>query len=140
MRFLSLGQCAVMWSSLVYRCVVLVTDVDTVTVMRVLLNVCMLRDWECVRVTAMLVLDGVVGMSAGHEYVGGTGGSGIVANATNVLGMSVVRGKKGVGEMCMCLARGGVWKRLCLGFINPVGTGRVLDVCLCLDCGRVGGE
>ena len=39
--------------------------------------------------------------------------------------------------MCMCLARGGVggergeWMRgLGLGFTNPVGTGRVLDVCL----------
>ena len=39
--------------------------------------------------------------------------------------------------MCMCLARGGVcgeggeWMRgFGLGFTNPVGTGRVLDVCL----------
>ena len=28
---------------------------------------------------------------------------------------------------------------LCLGFTNPVGTGGVLDVCLCLGCGGVGG-
>ena len=27
-----------------------------------------------------------------------------------------------------------------LGFTNPVGIGRVLDVCLCLGCGGVGGE
>ena len=27
-----------------------------------------------------------------------------------------------------------------LGFTNPVGTGGVLDVCLCLGCGGVGGE
>ena len=27
---------------------------------------------------------------------------------------------------------------LCLGFTNPVGTGGVLDACLC--CGGVGGE
>ena len=46
--------------------------------------------------------------------------------------------------MCMCLARGGVgeggeWMRgLVLGFTNPVGTGGVLDVCVC--CGGAGGE
>ena len=46
--------------------------------------------------------------------------------------------------MCMCLARGGVggeWmRRLDLGFINPVGIGGVLDVCLCFGCGGVGGS
>ena len=49
--------------------------------------------------------------------------------------------------MSMCLARGGVgwregeWKRrLGLDFTNPVGTGGVLDVCLCFGCGGVGGE
>ena len=26
-----------------------------------------------------------------------------------------------------------------LGFANPVGAGGVLDVCLCLSCGGVGG-
>ena len=49
--------------------------------------------------------------------------------------------------MCMCLARGGVgvgggveWMRgLGLNFTNPVGTGGVLDVCLCFGCGGVGG-
>ena len=35
---------------------------------------------------------GVVEMSAGHEYVGGTRGSRIVSNAADVLGMSVVHG------------------------------------------------
>ena len=36
--------------------------------------------------------------------------------------------------------RGGEWMRgLGLGFTNPVGTGGVLDGCLCLGCG-VGGE
>ena len=47
-------------------------------------------------------------MNAGHEYVGGTRGSGIMSTAADVLGMSVVRGMRGVGgvyEMCMCLAR-----------------------------------
>ena len=28
---------------------------------------------------------------------------------------------------------------LCLGFTNPVGTGGVRDVCLCLYCGGVDG-
>ena len=54
--------------------------------------------------------DGVM-VSAGHAYVGGTRGSGIVSSAADVLGMSVVRGMRGVGgvcEMCMCLARAGV--------------------------------
>ena len=37
--------------------------------------------------------------------------------------------------------RGGEWMRgLGLGFTNPVGTGEVLDVCLCFGCGGVGGE
>ena len=36
--------------------------------------------------------------------------------------------------------RGGEWMRgLGLSFINPVGTGGVLDVCLCFGCGGVGG-
>ena len=46
----------------------------------------------------------------------------------------------------MCLARvgvggeGGEWMRgLGLCFTNPVGTGGVLDVCLCFGCGGVGG-
>ena len=45
----------------------------------------------------------------------------------------------------MCLARGGVgggwgeWMReLDLGFTNPLGTGGVLDMCLCFGCGGVG--
>ena len=48
-------------------------------------------------------------VSAG--YVGGTRGSGIVSSTADVLWMSVVRGMRGVGEvcaMCMCLAWGGV--------------------------------
>ena len=36
--------------------------------------------------------------------------------------------------------RGGEWMReLGLGFTNPVGTGGVLDMCLCFGCGGVGG-
>ena len=44
--------------------------------------------------------------------------------------------------MCMCLARGGLggeggeWMRgLGLDFTNPMGTGGVLDVCLCFGLG-----
>ena len=37
--------------------------------------------------------------------------------------------------------RGGIRVRgLCLGFTNPVETGGVWDMCLCLDCGGVGGK
>ena len=46
-------------------------------------------------------------VSAGH--VGATRGSGIMASAADVLGISVVHGMRGVGgvcEMCMCLAKG----------------------------------
>ena len=53
----------------------------------------------------------VVAVSAGHEYMGDTRGSDIVSSATEVIGISVVRGIRGVDgvcEMCMCLARGGV--------------------------------
>ena len=40
----------------------------------------------------------------------------------------------------LCWWRGGEWMRgWGLGFINPVGTGEVLDVCLCFGCGGVGG-
>ena len=120
-----------------------VDAVVAVTVMRVLLfmlDVCMPRGCEGDG-------GGVGVMRAEHEYVGGTRGSGIVSNAADVLGMSVVRGMKGVGgvgELCMCLARdvvggeGGEWIRvLGLGFTNPVGTGGVLEMCWC--CGGVGG-
>ena len=89
----------------------------------------------------------MVVVSAGHEC--NTRGSGIGSSAADVLGMSVVRGMRGVVgvcEMCMCLARAGVggeggeWMRgLGLGFTNPVGTRRVLDVCLCLGYGSVRG-
>ena len=34
--------------------------------------------------------------------------------------------------------RGGEWMRE-LGFTNPLGTGGVLDMCLCFGCGGVGG-
>ena len=44
--------------------------------------------------------------------MGGTRDSGIESSAYDMLWMSVVRGMRGVGgvcEICMCLARGGVW-------------------------------
>ena len=46
--------------------------------------------------------------SAWHKYVVVTRGSCIVSCAADVLGMSVVRGMRGVGgvcKICMCLAR-----------------------------------
>ena len=45
---------------------------------------------------------GVV-VSAGHEYVGGTRDSGIVSSTADVLGMSVVRGMRGVGGVLKCV-------------------------------------
>ena len=47
--------------------------------------------------------------------------------------------------VCVWLGRhgweGGEWvKRFGLGFNNPVRTGEMLEVCLCLGCGGVGGE
>ena len=52
-------------------------------------------------------------VSAGH--VGGTGGSGIVSSAADVLWTNVVRGMRGVGGVCeMCLARGGVGGEWCM--------------------------
>ena len=44
---------------------------------------------------------GVIALSV---YMGGTCGSGVLSSAGDVLEMSVVRG---VGGVCMCLARGG---------------------------------
>ena len=39
-----------------------------------------------------------------------------------------------------CGWREGEWMReLSLGFTNPVGTGGVLDMCLCFGCDGVGG-
>ena len=41
---------------------------------------------------------------------------------------------------CMSGTQGGEWIReLGLGFTTHVGTGGVLDVCLCFGCGGVGG-
>ena len=84
-------------------------------------------------------------VSAGH--VGGTRGSNIVSSASNVLLMSVVRGMRGVGGVCEFVyvfgseLVDGEWMRgLGLGFISPVGTWGVLDVCLCFGCGGVGEE
>ena len=117
MRFLSLlllglYHCVVsvfIWSSVCAVVVVPCVDaVVAVTVMRVLLfvlYVCMLRECDGARFTAMLVW-GMVVVSVGH--VGGTRGLGIMSSAADVLWMSVVcwmRGVGGVCEMCMSLAR-----------------------------------
>ena len=67
--------------------------------------------------------------------------SGVLSSTGDVL-------VRGVGGVCgMCLARGGMggeggeWMReFGLGFTNYVGTGGVLDMCLCFGCGGVGGE
>ena len=64
----------------------------------------------------------------------GTHGSGVLSSTGDVLEMSVVRGVGGVCDVCVWL--GVVWMRkLGLGFTNPVGTGRVLDVCLYFGLG-----
>ena len=84
---------------------------------------------------------GVVAVSA---CMSGTRGSGVLSSTGDVLEMSVLRGVGGVCNICMCLAlavwvEGGggcEWMReLGLGFDNPVGTGGVLDMCLCFGCG-----
>ena len=40
-------------------------------------------------------------VSSGCEYMGGTRGSGFVSTADDVLEMSMVRGVRSVGGMCM---------------------------------------
>ena len=79
-------------------------------------------------------------------YMGDTCGSGVLFSVVDVLELSVVRGVGGVGDMCMCLTRGGVegvggeWVRgLGLGFANHGGTWGKWDRCLCFGCGGVGG-
>ena len=80
--------------------------------------------------------EGAVVLSAGQ--VGGTRDSGIVSSAANMLGMSVVRGLRGIGGVCN--GRRGEWmKGLGLIFTITVGIGGVLDVCLRLGCGDVCG-
>ena len=88
----------------------------SVTVMRVLLfvlHVCILRECEDARVTAMLVWGrkrcGCGECRTGN--VGDTRRSGIVSSTADVLVMSVWHGIREVGgvcEMCMCVALGGV--------------------------------
>ena len=39
-----------------------------------------------------------------------------------------------------CGWRGEWMREFGLGFTNPVGTGGMLDICLCFGCGGVGGE
>ena len=42
---------------------------------------------------------GVVEVSAGHEYVGGTRGLGIVSSAADMLGRRMVRRMRGLGSV-----------------------------------------
>ena len=72
-------------------------------------------------------------------YMGGTRGSGVLSSAGDVLEMSVVSGVGGVGDKCICLARGmvggigGVWVTG-LGFTNSGGTWGKWDMCLSFGC------
>ena len=83
--------------------------VVAVTVMLVLLfvlHVCMLRECEGGGNAGVGDVGCVVVVSAGQ--IDGTRGSGIVSSGADVLGMSVVRGVRGIGgvcKICMCLAR-----------------------------------
>ena len=77
----------------------------------------------------------VVAVSA---YIGGTGGSCVLASVGDLLEMSVVIGVDGVCDMCMCLAWGvmegvgGDWVTgLGLGFTNSEGTWGKWVMCLC---------
>ena len=76
----------------------------------------------------------MVAVSTG--YVGGTCGAGIVSSTAHLLGMSVVRGMRGVGgvcEMCMCLAGGCVEER---GLVDErIGFGLYQS---CVNRGSVG--
>ena len=79
-----------------------------------------MRECEGARVTAILVwglrrCGSVFVMSTGH--VSCTWDSVILSSATDVLGMSVLRGMRVVGgvcEMCMCLALRGVGGEGCV--------------------------
>ena len=67
------------------------------------LHVCMLRECEGYGNAGMVDVGGVVVVSAVHA--GGARGSGIVSSAADMIGMSVLRGVRGVGgvcAMCMC--------------------------------------
>ena len=61
-------------------------------------------------VAVTVMRGGVAVVSAGHEYVGGTRGSGFVSSAADVLGISVVRGIRGVVGCvkCVCVWLGAV--------------------------------
>ena len=88
-----------------------VIAVVAVTVMQVLvfvLHVCMLQEYQGVRVTTMLMWGFGGCVVAVSAYMEDTLGSGVLSSAGDVLEMSVVRGVGGVCDMCMCLAWG-VW-------------------------------
>ena len=110
-----------------------VVVVTRMCVLLFVLYVCMLRECEG---------DGNVGVGDGRgvgvvsaEHVGGTHGSCIVSSAADLLGMSVVRGMKGVGGVCESVWLRAAWEEMgwIRGFgvfICPVETGGVFDLCL----------
>ena len=116
-----------------------VVAVTVICVLLFVLHVCLLRECDGARLTTMLVW-GMVVVSAGP--VGGTRGSGIVFSTADMLWIS---GMRRVGGGCVCVwvgvgGEGGEGMRgLGFGFTNLLGTGGVLDVCLCFGCGGVGG-
>ena len=96
----------------------------------------------------MCEVDGSAGVGFGggvlavSTYMGGAGGSGVLASAGDVLEISVC----GVYDMCMCLAGGGVEgvggecvTGLGLGFTNSEGSWGKWDMFLCFGYGGVGG-
>ena len=112
-----------------------VDEVVAVTVMRVLLfvlHVFLLRECDGVRLTAMLVHVVQVWCLAQLMYYGWVWCVECEELVECVRCVCFVSGRRGW--------RGGEWMRgLGLDFTNRVGTGGVLDVCLCLGCGCVGG-
>ena len=63
-----------------------------------------------------------------------------MSSANDVLDMSMLRGVRGVGGVCMCLSHIGVGERIGFCISNPVGTERLWYVCLCLGCDGVRGQ
>ena len=122
-RFLSLllvGLCAcvvcvVMWSSLVSLCGCLGTLCggcgDCACAVACVVCEYDERLRECAGNGNAGVGDGrgMIVVSTGYEYVGGTRGAGIVYSAADVVGINVVRGMRGVVGMCEMCGVGGGW-------------------------------
>ena len=93
-------------------CVDLVVAVTVMCVLLFVLHVCMLRECEVSRMTAIWC-GGWKRRGCGECMVWhlvGKCGSRIASSAADVLGMSVVRGMRGVGGVCeMCMYFWGEW-------------------------------